>query len=77
MQPAVWNVVIGGQQAGAPSPADVGAVYRESILRMAVGRGDAATLMALLDGALAAPEATRVEVLDPLLADIQRVGVDP
>jgi putative heme-binding domain-containing protein len=64
-------------RAIASAAPDVAAVYRESILRMAVGRGDAATVTTLLEGALEAPQAVRIDRLDPLLADMQRVGVDP
>ena len=64
-------------RAIAAAAPEVAAVYRESILRMAVGLGRPATVAALLDGALATPQATRASSLDPLLADMQRVGVDP
>ncbi|MCY3013928.1 MAG: HEAT repeat domain-containing protein [Planctomycetota bacterium] len=64
-------------RAIASAAPEVAAVYRESILRMAVGQGRAATVTALLAGALAAPQAIRTSSLDPLLADMQRVGVDP
>ena len=64
-------------QAIASAAPEVAAVYRESILRMAVGQGRPATITALLDGALEASQAIRTSSLDPLLADMQRVGVDP
>jgi len=64
-------------RAIAAAAPEVATVYRESILRMAVGQGRAATVTALLAGALAAPQAARTSSLDPLLADMQRVGVDP
>ena len=64
-------------RAIASAAPEVAAVYRESILRMAVGQGRPATITALLDGALAASQAIRTSSLDPLLADMQRVGVDP
>jgi len=64
-------------RAIAAAAPEVAAVYRESILRMAVGQGRPATVTALLAGALAAPQAARTSSLDPLLADMQRVGVDP
>ncbi len=60
--------------AADPAVADA---YRESILPMAVARGDAATVTALLEGALAVPEGIRTGWLDPLLADMQRSGADP
>ncbi len=64
-------------RAIAAAAPEVAAVYRESILRMAVGQGRPATIAALLDGGLAAEPATRMVTLDALLADMQRVGVDP
>jgi len=64
-------------RAIASAAPEVAAVYRESILRMAVGQGRPATVTALLDGAIAASRADRIASLDPLLADMQRVGVDP
>lgn len=64
-------------QAIASAAPEVGGGYRESILRMAAGLGRPATVAALLDGALATPQANRASSLDPLLADMQRVGVDP
>jgi acyl-CoA reductase-like NAD-dependent aldehyde dehydrogenase len=44
-------------RAIAAAAPEVAAVYRESILRMAVGPGRPATITALLEGALAAPQA--------------------
>ena len=64
-------------RAIAAAEPEVAERYRESILRMAVGRGDRATVTALLQGALEAPEAIRTDRLDALLADMQRVGADP
>ena len=67
---ALWRAVA----AADPAVADV---YRESILPMAVARGDGTIVTALLDGALAVAEGIRPGWLDPLLADMQRAGADP
>ncbi len=66
----LWRAIA----AADPAVADV---YRESILPMAVARGDGTIVTALLDGALAVPEGIRAGWLDPLLADMQRAGADP
>ncbi|MFM7249395.1 MAG: PVC-type heme-binding CxxCH protein [Planctomycetaceae bacterium] len=66
----LWRAIA----AADPGVADV---YRESILPMAVARGDGTIVAALLEGALAVPEGIRPDWLDPLLADMQRAGADP
>jgi putative membrane-bound dehydrogenase-like protein len=55
----------------------VAAAFREPLLRQSLGRRDTQTLATLLAGALAAPPADRIRMLDPLLADMQRLGTDP
>ena len=64
-------------RAIAGAAPDVADVYRDAILRMAVARDDAATVTALLQGALGAPEGSRVRSLDAVLSAMQRVGADP
>ncbi len=55
----------------------VAAAYREPLLRQSLGRRDTGTIGALLAAPLALPPDERVAALDPLLADMQRLGADP
>lgn len=61
----------------ANSSEEVQHAFRDSLLRQSVGRKDYNTILVLLEHALSEPEATiRIDRLDNLLLDMQRIGLD-